>query len=215
MVAMRVAILTGLCGCLLGLVGNIGLATATAQPLDLAARTLTGTDDDEDALPSIGLLLDAGLPDGIIGALALRPIPYTRLHVGAGSNSASPGVRGGVTILPVGEGPSLTLEMGHYLRGGTNTVVRSLFAGLGEFGSYVRRFSYTFFNAHAGIELGRRNFTFYVHGGFTYLRATLHDVLAPVESDPARSGRTTVTFKRDPRLRMLAPSAKLGLVVYL
>jgi hypothetical protein len=210
MAAMRVAILTALCGCLLG------STTAAAQALpDLTARTLAGSDDDDEDLPTVGLLLDAGLPDGVIGGLALRPVPYTRLHIGAGSNSASPGVRGGLTILPVGEGPSLSLEMGHYVRGGTNTVLRSLFAGLGDFGSYVRRFSYTFFNAHAGIELGRRNVTFYVHGGFTYLRATLHDVQAPVESDPARTTRTTVTFKRDPRLRMLAPSAKLGLVVYL
>ena len=124
-------------------------------------------------------------------------------------------MRGGLTILPVGEGPSLNFEVGHYLRGGTNAVVRSLFAGMGDFGSYVRRFSYTFFNAHAGIELGKRNVTFFMHGGFTYLRATLHDVQPPAEIDPARPGRTTVTFKQDPYVRMLVPSAKLGLVVYL
>ena len=124
-------------------------------------------------------------------------------------------MRGGLTVLPVGEGPSLSLEVGHYLEGDANTLVRFLFAGLGDFGSYVRRFSYTFFNAHLGLEFGTRSFTFFVHGGFTYLRATLHDLEAPSESDPARPGRTTLTFKQDPQLRMLAPSAKLGLVVYL
>jgi hypothetical protein len=191
-----------------------GLPVARAAPLpDLSYRTLEGTE--EESLPSIGLMLDAGLPDGVIGALAIRPLQYLRLHVGAGSNSASPGVRGGLTILPVGEGPSFNLEVGHYLQGTANPLVRSLFAGLGEFGSYVRKFSYTFFNAHAGLEFGRRNVTFFVHGGFTYLRATLHDLEAPMESDPARPGRTTVAFKQDPFLKMLAPSAKLGLVVYL
>ena len=209
--AMRVASLTAL------VFGLSGLSTGLAAPPGVSSSPWPEgpAETSDDRLPTIGLMLDAGLPDGVIGALAIRPVPYTRLHIGGGGNSASPGVRGGLTILPVGEGPSLNLEVGHYLPGDANRLVRSVFAGLGDFGSYVRRFSYTYFNAHAGIELGSRSFTFFIHGGFTYLRATLHDVQAPVEGDPARPGRTTITFKQDPFLRMLVPSAKLGLVVYL
>jgi len=193
-------------------VWQFGLS-AVAAPLEHDDLSAPAAQDDH--LPPIGLQLDAGLPDGVIAALALRPVPYTRFHIGAGSNSASPGLRGGLTILPVGEGPSFNFEVGHYLAGETNVLVRSLFAGLGDFGKYVRRFSYTFVNAHAGIELGRRNVTFFVHGGFTYVRASLHDLDVPMEADPARPGRTTFIFNKDPVLKMLAPSAKLGLVVYL
>jgi hypothetical protein len=206
--AMKVATLSALVTWLFGLTAGM------AAPLPELARTLEGSRD-QDRLPVVGLMLDAGLPDGIIGALAIRPSEVVRLHIGAGGNSAAPGVRGGLTIIPVGEGPSLNLEVGHYLAGDTNTLVGALFAGLGDFGSYVRRFSYTFANAHAGLELGGRNFTFFIHGGFTYLRATLHDVQAEPERDPARPGRTTLTFTKDPILKMFAPSAKLGMVVYL
>jgi hypothetical protein len=206
--AMPVATLSALVTWLFGLTSGI------AAPLPELSRTLRGTQGDGQ-LPAIGLMVDAGLPDGVMGALAVRPAEFARLHLGAGGNSASPGVRGGLTIIPVGEGPSFSVDVGHYLAGDTNALVGALFAGLGDFGSYVRRFSYTFANAHAGLELGGRNFTFFVHGGFTYLRATLHDVEAEPERDPARPGRTTLTFNKDPILRMLAPSAKLGLVIYL
>ena len=206
--AMKVATLSALAIWLLGLTSGI------AAPLPDLSRTLRGTED-EGRLPVIGLMLDAGLPDGVMGSLAVRPSEIARLHIGAGGNSASPGVRGGLSIIPVGEGPSLTLEVGHYLAGDTNALVGALFAGLGDFGSYVRRFSYTFANAHAGLELGGRHFTFFIHGGFTYLRATLHNVEAEPAREPGRPGRTTLTFSKDPILKLFAPSAKLGLVVYL
>ncbi len=209
--ALRVATLAS--------IGAWLFAPAAAQAAPLTEMSVPPFEqdapDEEPRLPPIGFMIDAGLPDGVIGSVVIRPVPYTRLHVGAGSNTISPGLRGGLTILPVGEGPSLNLEVGHYSEGGTNALMRSLFAGLGDFGSYVRRFSYTFFNAHAGIELGTRSATFFVHGGFTYLRSTLHQVSAPTEVNPARPGRTTVTFKQDPHLRLLVPSAKVGLVVYL
>jgi len=48
-----------------------------------------------------------------------------------------------------------------------------------------------------------------------YLRATLRDLDVPTQTEAMRPGRTTVTFTKDPLLKMLAPSAKLGLVVYL
>jgi hypothetical protein len=188
-------------------------SSAAAAPS--ARDDLYAGGDVDGPLPPVGLQLDAGLPDGVIAALVLRPVPYMRLHAGGGSNSASPGLRCGLTILPVGEGPSFNFEVGHYLEGGANTLVRSLFVGMGDLGKYVQRFSYTFVNAHAGLELGRRNVTFFVHGGFTYLRATLHDLEVPMDVDPARPGRTTLAFTKDPLLKMLAPSAKLGLVVYL
>jgi hypothetical protein len=165
-------------------------------------------------LPMVGLMADAGLPDGFMGSLTVRPIPYLRLHAGAGANTSSPGVRGGLTLLPLGTGPSLSVEIGHYLDGEANGLVRRSVAGLGRFASYVHRLNYTFANAHAGIDIGERGFTFFIHGGFTYLRARLRDVQAPPDTVTS-TGRTSIAFREDPIIKMFTPSLKVGLIVYL
>jgi hypothetical protein len=165
-------------------------------------------------LPMVGLMADAGLPDGFMGSLTVRPIPYLRLHAGAGANTSSPGVRGGLTLLPLGTGPSLSLEIGHYLDGEANGLVRRSVAGLGRFASYVHRLNYTFANAHAGVDIGERGFTFFIHGGFTYLRARLRDVQAPPDTVTS-TGRTSIAFREDPIIKMFTPSLKVGLIVYL
>ena len=167
-------------------------------------------------LPTIGLAADAGVPDGLMGALVVRPVSVLRLHIGAGANSSSPGVRAGVTVLPFGSGPSLSLEAGHYMAGEANGLVRLAFGGIGRFASYVGRVGYSFVNAHAGLDFGSRDLTFYVHGGMTFMRATLQDVQIPPEmSTRADRPSTMITFREDPVLRMFTPSVKLGLIFYL
>jgi hypothetical protein len=165
-------------------------------------------------LPAVGLMADVGLPDGIMGSLVVRPIPYLRLYGGAGGNTASPGVRGGLSVLPLGVGPSLNLEVGHYLEGDANGLVRTFVRGLGRFADYVNRLDYTFANAHLGLDIGRRDFTFFIHGGFTYLRARLKDVVVPPEL-ASTTGKTSITFHEDPIVKMFTPSVKLGFIFYL
>jgi hypothetical protein len=165
-------------------------------------------------LPVVGLMADAGLPDGFMGALTIRPIQYLRLHAGAGTNSTSPGFRVGVSVLPLGMGPSVNLEVGHYLDGEANGLVRKAVGGLGRFATYVNRLNYTFANAHAGLDIGKQDFTFFIHGGFTYLHARLRDVMAPPDT-VSSTGRTSITFREDPIVKMFTPSVKVGLIVYL
>jgi hypothetical protein len=165
-------------------------------------------------LPVVGLMADAGLPDGFMASLAIRPVQYLRLHAGAGSNTTSPGFRAGLTVLPLGTGPSLNLEVGHYLDGDANGLVRRFVGGLGKFSTYVNRLNYTFANAHAGLDVGKKDFTFFVHGGFTFLRARLRDVQPPPDTVTS-TGRTSITFNEDPIVRMFTPSMKVGLIVYL
>jgi hypothetical protein len=165
-------------------------------------------------LPVVGLMADAGLPDGFMGSLTIRPIEYLRLHAGAGTNSSSPGFRVGMSVLPLGMGPSLNLEVGHYLDGDANGLVRVAVSGLGKFSTYVNRLNYTFANAHAGVDIGKQDFTFFVHGGFTYLHARLRDVMPPPDT-VSSTGRTSITFREDPIVKMFTPSVKVGLIVYL
>ncbi len=187
------------------------IAPTSTEDLSTSAPAATPT------LPAIGLGADAGLPDGFIASLVLRPASIVRLSLGAGTNTSSPGFRAGVTLLPLGWGPSLSIEGGHYMAGGADGLVKTLFGGIGKFASYVGKVDYSFANAHAGLDFGREHFTFFVHGGLSYVKATLSDVVVPIEMNartdaPAMS---TLRFREDPVLRMWTPSVKLGLIVYL
>jgi hypothetical protein len=173
---------------------------------------------DAQRLPVIGLGADAGLPDGLVGSLVLRPSELVRVQVGAGSNTASPGIRAGGTFLPLGAGPSLTLEGGYYLAGDAGGIVRTFFSGIGRFSEYVGKVSYAYANFHTGLDFGRKDFTFFIHGGVTYMRATLSELDVPPEAARLTSSdgqTTTISFREDPVLRMWTPSVKLGLVFYL
>jgi hypothetical protein len=181
------------------------IASRSAPPADDARR-----------LPVIGLGADAGLPDGVMASLVLRPLDVLRLQIGAGTNTASPGFRAGLSVIPFVAGPSLTLEAGHYLSGDADGLVQTIFGGLGRFASYVGKLDYTFVNAHAGLDFGYENFTFFLHGGVTYLHATLSDLEVPLDtSSKTGAPPTTLTFHEDPVVRMWTPSVKLGVILYL
>jgi hypothetical protein len=187
-------------------------------PPSVANGPITPAASNARRLPAIGLGADAGVPDGVMASLVLRPSEMVRMQLGVGTNSASPGVRAGGTFLPLGAGPSLTLEGGYYLAGDAGGMVRTFFSGIGSFSEYVGKVGYTFANMHAGLDFGRRNFTFFIHGGVTYMRATLSELAVPAEAARQTSGdgqTTTLTFREDPVLRMWTPSMKLGLVFYL
>src|SRR4051812_17568326 len=76
------------------------------------------------SLPWLGLQIDAGVPDGAQASLVLRPWKALRFSVGGGYNLISKGVRGGVSLLPFGRGPSLTVEAGHFFEGDANATAR-------------------------------------------------------------------------------------------
>jgi hypothetical protein len=206
--------------CVLGLAAVSGVSSSALaqdvydQDVESVLSTEVPAATRRPGLPVVGLMADAGLPDGFMGSLTIRPIEYLRLSVGAGTNTTSPGFRVGMSVLPLGVGPSLNLEVGHYLDGDANGIVRKAVGGLGRFATYVNRLNYTFANAHAGLDIGKQDFTFFIHGGFTYLRARLRDVTAPPDT-VSSTGRTSITFREDPIVKMFTPSLKVGLIVYL
>lgn len=174
---------------------------------------------DERRARVFGVMADAGVPDGANAALVLRPSPWLRLNGGGGTNSVSGGVRGGVSLIPFGVGPSFNVDVGHYWAGEASGFVRR-FTGIDRYplaDSLLRRVAYVYGNAQVGLELGSRAFTFFIHGGVSYLRGRVHDAQEAVDANrtPRSIARgTTVTVNQDPILRVVAPSAKLGIVVY-
>jgi hypothetical protein len=169
------------------------------------------------ALPLLGVMVDAGLPDGANGSLVVRPFSWLRAHGGGGTNMIGKGVRAGVALLPFGSGPSATLEAGHYFDGNANGVAQR-FAGSSFSSPLLERVGYDYANAHLGLDFGSRRVTFYIHGGMSYIRADIHNfdsVVATTASSNGGNGSTEISVNQDPKIRAWFPSAKLGLIVYL
>lgn len=168
-------------------------------------------------LPLLGVMMDAGLPDGANASLVFRPLSWLRAHGGGGYNMVSTGIRAGATLLPFGSGPSATLEAGHYFDGDANGLARR-FAGATFQSALLERVGYDYANAHLGLDLGSRHVVFYIHGGMSYVRAQIHNfdsVVASTASQNGGDGSTEISVKQDPTVKAWFPSAKLGLIVYL
>jgi hypothetical protein len=169
----------------------------------------------EKPLPAIGLMVGAGVPDGATASLVYRPYSWLRAEAGGSYNMISKGVRGGVSLIPFGMGPSASLEAGHYFDGNANGIARSIAGGGFQDNAVLQRIGYDFVNAQLGLDFGVRRVVFYIHGGMSYVHANVHDVNAQIASSMTASSSTTVTLNQDPTVRILTPSAKLGLVFYI
>ena len=168
-------------------------------------------------LPAVGVMADVGLPDGAGASLVVRPARWLRLTGGGTYNMISSGLRAGASLLPFGWGPSLSVEGGHYFDGDANGVMRRFAGASYQSNAVLERVGYDYANAHLGLDLGLRRVTFFIHAGFSYIRAEVHNVDSAIQSGMSSdsSSSTTLTVNKDPIIRAITPSAKLGLIVYL
>lgn len=147
---------------------------------------------------------------------AYRPLDWLRLHVALGTNAVSLGYRGGVSVIPWDIGPSLTVQAGQYIEGNANPLASKLAGAEYRDSATARRLGYRFASARVGVELGQKRFTFYLHGGVTYLRTPLHDVEDVLARDTSGIEQgVRVTLDQDPTLSLWIPSVNLGFLVYL
>jgi hypothetical protein len=158
----------------------------------------------------VGLKLDAGGPDGLGASVLLRPASFLRFEVGGTTDLAAPGVRAGIAIsVPWYVSPALCVEAGHQWPGDLNKVVASI-SGSDPRLALLKRFSYSYANLHAGLELGNPNWLMLTfHAGYSYFvtrTSGLADYVA--QQDPALrvAGEATI--------RAWVPSAKVGLLFY-
>jgi hypothetical protein len=189
---------------------------ARAAEIDASLSTTADTAPVIHHLPRLGVMADAGLPDGANASLVFRPLRWLRVHGGGGYNLVSAGIRTGATVVPFGMGPSATLEAGHYFDGNANGAVQR-FAGQSFSTPLLERFGYDYANFHLGLDLGSHRVTFYIHGGMSYVRAQVHNLDGLVASQAPSSdgnGSTEISLKQDPTVRAWVPSAKLGLIFY-
>lgn len=156
-----------------------------------------------------GVMLDVGVPHGIGLSGVYRPFKMFRFHGGAITNTGNFGLAGGATFVPFyfPVSPSLTLEGGYMFGSSLSWLER-----FGIESDFTQtRLKYGFVNAHAGIEVGSaKRFLFYLHGGFSYLKATMSNFQGALDAATDQS----IEVPRPVHVRATFPSAKLGFVVF-
>ena len=96
------------------------------QGANVPVITVPAAPPSPERLPIFGVMADVGVPDGLIGSLAIRPWKWVRLCGGGGTNSISSGWRAGITLLPFAAGPSASFEYGGYQDGNANPLAKKI-----------------------------------------------------------------------------------------
>jgi hypothetical protein len=194
------SLLLGCVGALAGVSGS--LAEAHAEPAGVVASL------GDSGVRRFGVMADAGVPDGATASLVFRPIRMVRLHAGGGYNMVSTGVRAGVSVVPLSSwvSPTVTVDVGRYAEGDANPLARTLSGDSTVSSPMLERVGYDYLNAHVGLELGRTWATFYLHAGMSRVSGQIRGLEEAAEGD--------VTISEDPNVTMWAPSARIGLIVY-
>lgn len=155
-----------------------------------------------------GLLLDAGVPEGVALSATYRPASSVRFFAGPAWNYVGFGVQGGVSIVPwhFAVTPVLTAEAGRYFGEDVSFIARSGSGVPPELRPLMKDMTYTYGAVHVGIELGsQRGFAWSIAAGLAWVSLETKGTVTQTDGTG-----TTVTF-RDPRVRATLPSLKLGL----
>lgn len=156
-----------------------------------------------------GALLDVGVPDGVTVAFVIQPVRSIDVSAGVSYNAISYGVRAGVTWTPLRRtlSPTLSVDVGHYGDGDANPLAR-LVTGNPSFSSGVLdRIGYDYVDAHVGLAVQRRSFTFFVRAGASRITGQIHDLGSLSQSSMAM-------LTGDPNVTLTTLSAKLGFIYY-
>jgi hypothetical protein len=120
----------------------------------------------------LGVMVDAGLPDGVTGALSYEPAHRVRVHAGIGHNLVGVGIRSGVSArLTEGDiAPSLALELGRYFRADSG------FVGdlVSDDEESLDKLSYDYVSALAGVEVRGDKTGFYAQLGVAKVFSNLY-----------------------------------------
>jgi hypothetical protein len=169
-------------------------------------------------------MTDLGLPDGANLALVFRPGSWGRIHAAGGTNTASLGFRGGITLIPIWlwfVAPSLNFEGGFCRIGDMNSVLRAIFQVPSWLQNYAQQLGYSYYNAHVGLEFGRGRVTGFLHAGASYLHGTVRTPspvrIAPVTGSPyvASAGDAQFYLRQDATFQAYTISFKAGIIVFL
>lgn len=165
-------------------------------------------------VPSVGVMTDVGVPDGATVSLVYRPVSPVRVSLGASHNLVGPGVRAGITLVPVRAwvSPTLSLSAGHFAERDANPVARMVTGDSTYSSPALERFGYDYADAHVGLAFGRRHATFYVDGGVSRVVGNVRNLAAITEPT---DDMASVSYTEDPAVTINTLSARVGLVIYI
>ncbi len=186
-----------------------GISAAAAEP-----SLVKHADADH---PLIGLMADVGVPDAATLSLAVRPVRALRVELGMAHDVVGPGVRAGVTWIPLRwwATPVVGIGYGHFFERDANPLVRTI-DGSATFSSpLLDHVGYDFAIARAGLELGRKRFTFFLHAGVARVSTEIRGVAEASNAAAQRSGSMVTVSSTDPEVRIWTVSANVGFILYL
>jgi hypothetical protein len=139
-----------------------------------------------------GVMVDAGLPDGVTGAVAYHPVKKVRLHAGVGHNLIGFGVRSGASVrfMDGKVAPMATLEVGRYFRTDAGILGSSIDVGDDE---DLEEIGYDYVSALGGIDISGRDKGFYLQLGVSKVYTDLFFVERMGEEVEVRSS-TSLDF---------------------
>jgi hypothetical protein len=159
---------------------------------------------------SIGVGMDAGLPDGFVGSVSYRPHDLVTAHIGLGHNTNSFGLRVGASISPVATAiaPYLALEGGTYFEAETASWMRSTAKSAGLDDKTLDRIGYQFANGHLGLRFGKTNAVVFLQAGVSFIRGTAEVIKPKPELMPP------VELLRETTVHVWIVSGRGGVVYY-
>ena len=182
----------------------------------VAAGLLAGSAARAEAAPGrVGVMIDAGVPDGVNGSLLYRPLRWLQMSAGGGTNLISLGVRAGASIylLPTRVSPTVNAEAGHYFPADANKALVRLGITDQSDSPLLRQVGYDYANLHLGLDVGRGRFSFYLHAGMSVMRGEVRNLAQAIADQSGDSG-ITVEVVENPVVTLIVPSARIGAVVY-
>lgn len=184
-----------------------------AVPADQANAAATSGDERKPG--PWGVMLDLGVPDGVMVSGLYKPIEWARVNAGLGYNGVSLGMRIGGALVPFGTGPFFGVDFGHYFGGDANKLARTFAGPEYEDAAVLEDIGYDYMNLRLGLELGGDRFAFIMRGGFTFLRMAIHNLDETIQDATQDSGSTTrISLREDPVVTGVAPTFDLGFAVY-
>jgi hypothetical protein len=189
------------------------IAVSLSLSLSFAALAAAANDASADA-GSVGVMVDAGVPDGFNGSLVVRPFRPLNIHAGVGTNLISYGVRAGAQLylLPTAISPTLSAEVGRYFPGDANEAIARLGVSADSDNPLLREVGYDYANLHLGLDFGREHFSFYIHAGFSAVRGKIRHLDELVAEDADES--LTFEVGQDATANIVAPSARIGFLFF-
>jgi len=187
------------------------LPIALALAVSVAALPARAQDAPAEGQLRLGVVVDAGFPQGASVGILVRPVPAIRFWAGPAWNYIGLGLQGGIAVVPwhFALTPVLSVEAGRYFSSDVSFLASDSQGVPPEIAPLLEDVSYSYAAVHAGLEFGSQTgMVFSLRAGLSYISLQARGTATVTDS----SG-TVVQFT-DPKVRGTIPSVKFGVLFW-